>query len=64
MHSRRVILILLAVVILAALILGCDDWDGIDRSGWPATSTASAATEMALATADARATLAVVEVRQ
>ena len=63
MRNRRLLIILLAIVILAALTLGCQDWDGIDRSGWPATSTASAITEMALATADARATVAVSEVR-
>ena len=53
--KRRVIIILLCVLIAAFVLLGCNDWDGADRSGFTATATASAYREMARATADARA---------
>ena len=47
MTHRTLIILLCAVILLATLVLGCDDWD-IDRSGFEATATASVQTEMTL----------------
>ena len=55
MTTRTRIILLLAVVVLDALGLGCQDWD-IDRSGFEATATASVRTEMARRAVDAEAT--------
>jgi len=52
---QRILILLLCVLLAAFALLGCDDWDGADRSGFAATSTASAYHEMARATADAMA---------
>ena len=51
---QRVLIILLCGILAAFVVLGCDDWDGMDRTGYAATSTAAAYREMARATADAR----------
>ena len=53
--KTRILILLLCVLLAAFALLGCDDWDGADRSGFAATSTASAYREMARATADAMA---------
>ena len=55
MTTRTRIILLLAVVVLGALVLGCTDLD-IDRSGFEATATASVRTEMARRAVDAEAT--------
>ena len=55
MTTRTRIILLLAVVVLGALVLGCTDLD-IDRSGFEATATASVRTEMARRAVDAQAT--------
>lgn len=46
MARRRAIL--LAAIVLATLLPSCvgDNWDGMDRSGFQATATASVRTEM------------------
>ena len=46
MTTRARIILLLAVVVLGALVLGCQDFD-INRTGFEATATASVRTEMA-----------------
>ena len=34
--KQRAMVLLLALAVLAALTLACtDDWDGMDRRGWP-----------------------------
>jgi hypothetical protein len=43
----RTLILLLAIALAAALLLGCQDWDGLDRSGFEATATASVWTEAA-----------------
>ena len=62
--KMRVIIILLCVLIAAFVLLGCDDWDGADRSGFAATATASAYKAKVLAIADAEATRMVEELRE
>jgi len=32
--SKRTRILLLCLALLALLTLACDDWDGMDRSGW------------------------------
>ena len=39
-YRRRAIL--LSLIILATLTMACNDWDGLDRSGWAVTATAEA----------------------
>jgi len=56
MTNRTRYILLLAVVVLGALGLGCNDWD-MDRSGFEATATAAPGTEMAQRAADAQATV-------
>ena len=51
---QRVLILLLCTLLVAFVALGCTDLD-MDRSGFAATSTASAYREMARATADAMA---------
>ena len=33
--KQRTMALLLALLVLAALTLSCDDWDGMDRRSWP-----------------------------
>ena len=39
-HKPVLIILIVAILVLAALTLGCNDWDGMDRSGWQPTPTA------------------------
>jgi len=55
MTTRTRIILLLAVVVLGALGLGCNDWD-MDRTGFEATATAAPGAEMARRAVDAQAT--------
>ena len=55
MTTRTRIILLLAMVVLGALVLGCQDFD-INRTGFEATATASVRTEMARRQVDAVAT--------
>ena len=47
--QKRVKILLFSLVLLAMLVIACEDWDGMDRSGWPATATASVINEIELA---------------
>ena len=55
MTTRTRIILLLAMVVLGALVLGCQDFD-INRTGFEATATAAPRTEMARRQVDAQAT--------
>ena len=36
---RNTIILILAISILCLLTMACNDWDGMDRSGWQPTPT-------------------------
>jgi len=60
MTTRARIILLLAVVVLGALVLGCnfvDDWDGMNRSSFEDMATRSVLDEMARRQVDAEATV-------
>ena len=56
MTTRTRIVLLLAVVVLGALVLGCNDWDGMNRRGFEDMATQSVLDEMARRQVDAVAT--------
>ena len=33
--KQRAMVMLLAIAVLALCLMACDDWDGMDRRGWP-----------------------------